>query len=593
SINEGCGEAEILFSRGDASDTSITYLLFSGTATNGVDFDTIPDSLVFLPGKFDSTIVITPYADGMNEGIENFIIQAISVTACGDTFISEGALYIYDTAQLDLSGPPDTSFTCPPDSLNLWVTVNSGGPPPYSYLWNNGQTSDSISITLSPNGGIDTFIVAVQDSCMIKTFYDTVLVFKNYEDDPVLEIINDSLVNCEGDSVLLEANVEFGSVPLSYLWSNGDTTSSTLVEVSGTSQIVLFISDACGRIVSDTALLGVKIPNSFEVSFPDTSRFCIGAELFVNPGPKGGIRPYQYSWDANNPQFDDDSTLTIMINQDTTISFWISDACGREFNTAFFVDAFEVDSLSLFLPTEEGSCSGTGFTLKPQLSGGLRPYTYDWSTGDTDSVITFEASVTQTIGLTITDVCGSQIDASGLIEIPEYAPLELAVSGSTELCFGDEYIIKAYARGGAGDYRYTWISLNEPLLGETFEKIDSAEFKVISRFENTHFITVNDYCGNATTDTLNITIDPCVSIPNVITPNGDGINDAFYIESINNFDDARLTVYNRWGQKIFESKPYRNQWVPMNVSSGVYYYILTSNNFPDLRGDLTIINDHE
>tara|TARA_B110000037_G_scaffold214684_1_gene270970 strand:+ start:80 stop:313 length:234 start_codon:yes stop_codon:yes gene_type:complete len=77
----------------------------------------------------------------------------------------------------------------------------------------------------------------------------------------------------------------------------------------------------------------------------------------------------------------------------------------------------------------------------------------------------------------------------------------------------------------------------------------------------------------------------------VITPNSDGINDAFYIGNVVNFPDARLSVYNRWGAKVFDSQPYLNEWVPIEMAPGVYYYILTSEYFPELRGDLTILKD--
>ncbi len=71
-------------------------------------------------------------------------------------------------------------------------------------------------------------------------------------------------------------------------------------------------------------------------------------------------------------------------------------------------------------------------------------------------------------------------------------------------------------------------------------------------------------------------------IPNSFSPNGDGVNDLFVISSIEAFPDHRLTIYNRWEQKVFETKNYQNNWDgSTNISygnnskllpEGVYFY---------------------
>ena len=71
-------------------------------------------------------------------------------------------------------------------------------------------------------------------------------------------------------------------------------------------------------------------------------------------------------------------------------------------------------------------------------------------------------------------------------------------------------------------------------------------------------------------------------IPNSFSPNGDGVNDLFVISGIEAFPDHRLTIYNRWEQKVFETKNYENNWDGSpNMSygnnskllpEGVYFY---------------------
>jgi len=592
-INEGCGQAEILFSRSDTVDSAITYLQISGTATNGIDYTLLPDSIVLPPGDPDTTIVIVPFADGLNEGVESLIIEAVSVTVCGDTFISTGTLYFYDIPDLTVNSSNDTTVNCPPDSLNLWAIVQSGGPPPFTYLWNTGDTTSFITVNLSPNGGIDTFVVALQDSCALTTLFDTILVTKNYADDPLVLIRNDSSVNCAGDKIELELDIVNGTPPFSYAWSVGSTNDTAHVTVNDPMNVFVTVTDDCGRSVTDSAFLGIKVPDAFTVGWKDTTIFCVGRKLTIVPEFDGGTEPYTYSWDQFDPVFDGDSALTVKINGDTTIYFWVRDVCGRRYDTNFFVNALEVDSLRAVLYPLEAKCAGEEFFLDPDVTGGLGPITYEWSTNDSDTAIVFVGSVTELVSLTVTDFCGMSSTAGALLEVPEYADLSIELSEDAELCYGDEYTIGVKVYGGAGGFTYEWIPVKDPITAELYEQVDSNVFRVISRQSNQHYIRVTDLCGSTTGDTVSIEVDPCVYIPNVITPDGDGINDAFYIENIINFHDAHLYVYNRWGQKVFEAHPYRNEWVPLEHPSGVYYYILRSENFPELRGDLTLINDKD
>jgi gliding motility-associated-like protein len=591
-INEGCGTADIIFTRGDTTDTSMSLLTYSGTATNGVDFDLLPDTIILLPGVQDTIITINPFADAIPEGMEYVTISALSITLCGDTFISTGTMYIYDIPNITFDQSPDTSFDCPPDSLVLWATALSGGPPPFTYSWNTGDSTDSIVVTLSPNGGVDTFIVGVMDSCQLSVVYDTIYVVKNYADDPIASILNDSLVNCAGQSIALECQVQAGTQPVSFAWSTGDTLSTSTVTVGGDSVIFVTVTDACGRMSIDSAILGVKVPDSFSVSFPDTSIFCSGTPLTIDPKFQGGVRPFEYAWVKNEPNnYPDDSTLTVSIFSDTTVYLWVKDVCGRAFSASFFIEAVDVPPLAIELDGGEAQCAGTEFILDPVVSGGLAPLEYLWSTTQTDTAIVFVGSTSQLVFLTVTDFCGRSTVASADIFIPEYNDLTLFLNSDRRLCFGEEYIIQARAEGGAGNYFYEWISIETPVQGEIYTTLDSNRFRIIARQNNVHVIRVSDVCGNATGDTIQIEVTHCVSIPNVITPNGDGLNDAFMIDNITAFPDAHLWIYNRWGQKIFEAFPYRNEWVPIEHPSGTYFYVLESAHFPTMRGDVTIIRD--
>jgi len=92
-------------------------------------------------------------------------------------------------------------------------------------------------------------------------------------------------------------------------------------------------------------------------------------------------------------------------------------------------------------------------------------------------------------------------------------------------------------------------------------------------------------------------IDPQRLGNNAFTPNGDGINDFWYIHNAENYPEIVVEVFNRWGQKVFEQKGYDNSskvWRgTLNgnaLPSGTYYYVITVNSrAKGITGSVTII----
>lgn len=592
-INEGCGTAEIQFFRSDTTDTSITPLFFSGTATNGVDFTFIPDSILLLPGQSDTTIVIDPFNDGLNEGMEFITIEAWTINPCGDTFISSGNLYFFDVPNLNIE-LSDTILKCPADSLPLSALVLSGGPPPYTYDWSTGQSGPEITVPAIQSNGFDTIIVEVEDSCALYTLYDTLIYERNVSKYPRVNILIDTLVDCPDDTATLTYSSLFGSGQSTFEWESGnDSTLNENVIVNGTMTYLITMTDSCGRSDVDTANLGVVERDEMDIGLDDTTVNCPADTFTLMPQVSGGFAPYDYAWALQDPQFTDSLNRFVELDTDSLIVFWLRDKCGRTTNDTIRAKIKDIEELDFVIPDQEVACDGVEVTLVGQSFGGIRPYSYRWSTSpsDTDSVLTLTVNLDQEILVTITDLCGRTDTTSANIDTPEFPNLDLWLSESNVLCLGDEYEIEAIGIGGAGGYSYSWSYLNAIEDGEVYEKLDSNLFRVVPFRTNTHLIEVRDFCNNVYVDSLQIVVDPCIFIPNVITPNGDGQNDVFMIKNANNVPDARLTVYNRWGTKVYESSNYLNDWTPVDQNSGVYFYILESDYFDPLRGDVTIIND--
>jgi gliding motility-associated-like protein len=68
---------------------------------------------------------------------------------------------------------------------------------------------------------------------------------------------------------------------------------------------------------------------------------------------------------------------------------------------------------------------------------------------------------------------------------------------------------------------------------------------------------------------------PTIVIPNVFTPNGDGVNDYFVVRNLNLYDFRPLIIYNRWGNVVYQSDQYNNDWDGRGVPDGVYYGVVS------------------
>jgi gliding motility-associated-like protein len=88
-----------------------------------------------------------------------------------------------------------------------------------------------------------------------------------------------------------------------------------------------------------------------------------------------------------------------------------------------------------------------------------------------------------------------------------------------------------------------------------------------------------------------------VIIPNAFSPNGDNVNDLFFIENLEAFKDVTLKIFNRWGELIWESKNKNEGFIGDNKSkelaNDVYFYIVDYSGWDgssySKKGNITIL----
>lgn len=253
--------------------------------------------------------------------------------------------------------------------------------------------------------------------------------------------------------------------------------------------------------------------------------------------------------------------------------------CQR--TSTFMVDASAIGFSANPILQSLACPDDTDGSIDLELLGGTAPFLFQWSTGASTELISGLSA--GNYSYTVSDATGCVVTNSVTLGVPT-GGLMVDVSVHHETCQGDlDGEVTVDITGGAQPIVSTWSSgqTTPTLTGiaagtYTLEVTDAAGCKVVRN------VTVGQAC------------DP--EIPEVITPNGDGINDEWVIPGIENFPNNVVRVYNRWGEVIFEQKAYMNTWAGTYsngklLSIGAYYYVVNLND-PDntmLSGSITII----
>jgi len=110
-------------------------------------------------------------------------------------------------------------------------------------------------------------------------------------------------------------------------------------------------------------------------------------------------------------------------------------------------------------------------------------------------------------------------------------------------------------------------------------------------------VYISQYTGECESPRTEVKITvglSALSIPNTFTPNNDGTNDFWLIKGMENYPDALVQVFNRYGQKVFESKgyaqPFDGKLGSAILPPGVYYYIINlKTNCNLISGSITLV----
>jgi uncharacterized repeat protein (TIGR01451 family) len=346
-----------------------------------------------------------------------------------------------DTISPVADAGPDTGIPCGGSLVTLNGSGSSSGGQ-YTYQW---TTLDGNFIggdnTINPIVIAGTYTLVVTDTQNACTQTDEVRVFPG----PVIPAADLSLldVSCTGQLGLANVDMTLGSGPYLYLWSNGSTQSSIINIFQGTYTVTVTDITGCDYYG--------------EVEIKDTSTLTLSAQLTAPgclPGNDGTIDltatslfgPFEYVWNTGETT-EDLSNLTIG-TYTVTVTYALA-TCTQTLS----VNLANASGITINTISSPSACNLSNGSILVSTTGGIGPFTYTWSNGETTKDI---SNITAGLYvLTVTDPNSCTQTAS--VTVAQLNDISLTVFKNNVSCFGgNNGSTILTVTGGSPGYTYNW-----------------------------------------------------------------------------------------------------------------------------------------
>lgn len=586
-----------------------------------------------------STGATTKDITGLKPGMYTVKITD-SATGCSANYSAE--LIARQQIGLVANVSSNTSCASSPDGA---VDVNvTGGTAPFIYTWSNSATTEDIANVFAGN-----YALSITDS---NGCANSIMAVVTTDSSKLIDIAVDTVMSASCNTIAnasVSINVTGGKGAYSYAWSNGDTTKNLSNILSGDYTVTVTDSVGCSKSllisvpVDSTNLLTIGLDSAITTGCLASTR---GA---INITPSGGTTPYSYMW-SNNATTQD---LTGITAGSYTLTLTDDNGCTAQRTVSLAVDTTKSVKLAVDSVVKVDCASTNSGSVLVTTTGGVMPYTYSWSnsatseditnvavgnytlvaTDDAGCTATISAAVTKvpifvmtpdvnnvscygaadgSIGLTLADGSGSYSYSWSNNEttnnISNLAPgtyIVTVTDNNTQCMLSDTLTVtepdslsvittsvkddcnntpageaSAIVTGGITPYSYNWSN-------------NGTAATVTGLTEGTYTVIVTDANSCQSTRSQLVEREVCdfaISIPDVITPNNDGTNDNWVVQSLQYYTNNTVQIFNKWGDMVYEKKNYDNTWSGTKtngepLADGTYYYLILLNESNRSGGD--------
>ncbi len=464
---------------------------------------------------------------------------------------------------------------CPGGSAQL----NASGATTYTWMPASGLSSPAISNPTASPASTTIYTVTAFDlnGCMN---FDTVSVTVG---TPLAVNAGSNQSMCVGSSVTLNAT----SAGTTYSWSpilglSNPNAAST--SASPTITTVYSVTASAVNTCPGVSSVTVTVNTLPVINVPATLNLCMGTTQNVNA--TGALT---YTWapttGLSNPN-QGNTAVSTTVSTSYTVSGTNANGC---INSAVMqVNALVLPVIDTVTANASICGSATGSVITGSVSG-TAPFQYSLNGGVTNQTSpAFTNLATGNYNVTVTDVNGCKsIPSSAFVGSVNNVQAGFTASPPS----GSNPLNVNFTNTSTGANNYNWNFGNtstSTLQNPASTYTATGTYTVI-------LIAYNNIptCSDTFALTIFVHDPPSVIVPNIVTPNGDQINDEFFLSGygISNFT---ATFYDRWGKKVGEvSGDGATKWNPQDLSDGTYFYVIVATNIDgkvtEHKGHLTIL----
>ena len=526
------------------------YGLSDGQATVTATGGSSPYTYTWTTGGTNDT------ETGLSAG--TFTVTVTDATSCS----SFGSVTITEPTEI-VATETVTDVSCSGSSDGSIAIVVSGGSSPYNYNWSSGGTN---ATETDLAGGTYSVTVTDNNGC---TFEGTYTI----NEGPALNmsIVSTSDVSCNGgNNGSATINLDGGTAPVTYTWNSGVIGNTIYNLEVGTFYVTAVDANGC---TADTSVT-INEPTAMQVDVTTVDAHCGNSDGSATVVVNGGTSPYNYLWsDGSTNDGLTDLAMGIYI-----VTVTDDNGCQQVItNVINNSDAPEVTIIG----TDVSCNSGNNGTLTSYVTGGTSPYNYAWSTGSTDENL--DSLYAGEYVLTVTDDNNCASISTYKITQPDVG-ISITPDITEASCLQkNDASIQLDVEFGTEPYIFEW---------DNGEKSDYLE----NITSDIYMVTITDANNCKTTDSIYVgsVLESCLHVYNTLTPNGDGRNDTWIIDGMDEFPNANIKVFNQWGSLVWEHSGYYEAWDGTNngnlLPAATYYYIIDlGNGDQPIRGDLTLV----
>jgi hypothetical protein len=422
-----------------ATVTKINDVLCNGEATGSAEVTATGGSTGNYSYEWDNGET-SALAVSLEEGL-----HTVTVTDAGEIVVESVLINQPDALELEIIEQINPSCH---DVQNGRIEVSaSGGTGNYNYVWSNGDRGNilrnvfggSYTVTATDENNCETFIeIELETPEEIQLSFET--------DDPLCHNSMDGVIRVASSG---------GTGLITYEWNNGETGSLLEMLGSGTYQVTAMDDNGCRKIDSVELIaseeLQIEITHDFVRCFGDSVR-----NLTANVS--GGTTPYTFLWSNG----ESNSQLPAVVTGNYRVTVMDNNDCQAVQDTT----VSEPDELVVSILEQSALCPNDmdgSIALIP--TGGTPPYSYQWNTGSTDSILQNLGGGTFTF--TVNDSLGCSFEDSVTFNLPDPITYDLQSQDENTLNGMDGTASINNISGGTAPFSLNWST------GDTINQIEN------------------------------------------------------------------------------------------------------------------------